>query len=71
MARYYRCFYCSKPYKTEEEAEECKESHDLVYIPATVEDLQKLAKFLMHPDPEILREVPLVDVIFRKFRKHR
>ncbi len=55
----YACGYCRKEFigKTAmAEAEECKESHDLIYLQISKEDLQKLIMFIYSKDDRALPE---------------
>lgn len=65
----YQCFYCLRRYNRPEEADSCREEHDIVYIPASRVDLNKLLNFLMVPDPKILKGVRLLELLFEYARK--
>jgi hypothetical protein len=64
----YQCFYCLKTYNKPEEADSCRESHDLVYIPASRSDLNRLINFIVYPDMKILRGVRLIELLFEYAR---
>ena len=38
----YACFYCGKEYTHPEKADECRTSHELVYLPISIHDVNKL-----------------------------
>jgi hypothetical protein len=65
----YQCFYCLKKYNKPEEADKCREGHDLVYIPISRSDANKLLNYLFIPDPKILEGVPFVKFLRRTLRK--
>ncbi len=68
MASKYKCVYCEKPYATRDEATDCRDSHDLVFVPIARSDLSRLANFIMTGDYKLLTE-SLTKTIFRYFRK--
>ena len=65
----YRCFYCEKIYSKPEEADSCRESHNLVYIPASREDLDKLIMFLSSGERRLLIGVKLIELLFQYARR--
>ncbi|KKN45721.1 hypothetical protein LCGC14_0680390 [marine sediment metagenome] len=72
----YKCFYCEKSFTHPEKADVCRDSHDLVYIPMSREDLNKLRNFIMIPDEKILRgprgkPIPAVRLIFNMIKGNR
>jgi len=42
----YACGYCRKEYADAVDAENCKESHELIYVPLTPRDLNRLLLFI-------------------------
>lgn len=65
----YQCFYCLKQYDKPEEADSCRESHDIIYIPASRVDLNKLLNFIMVPDSKLLRGSRLIELLFEYARR--
>jgi hypothetical protein len=61
----FKCVYCEREYKTDGEANQCRDSHDLVYIPIARAELNKLINYLMIPDGKILDGTSVVKVLFR------
>ncbi len=65
----YQCFYCLKIYAKPEEADSCREEHDLVYIPVSRSDANKLLNYLFVPNnPQILEGVPFIKFLRRALR---
>lgn len=52
----YKCGYCGKQYSTISEAGNCKESHKLIYVAFTKEDLNNLIQFIFSKNEELLGE---------------
>lgn len=52
----YFCSYCGKKYSHSQEADQCRDSHDLVYIALTKEDLNRLLSFIQLKNEELLTE---------------
>lgn len=55
----YACGYCGKEFLSNTgmlDAETCKESHNLIYLQLSREDLQKLVMFIYNKDDAILSE---------------
>lgn len=50
------CSYCKKSYSRQEEADRCRESHDLVYVALPIEDLNRLIQFLFTREEKLLKE---------------
>lgn len=53
----YACGYCGKEFTTNTgmlDAENCKDSHELIYLQISKEDLQKLIMFIYNKDDAIL-----------------
>lgn len=55
----YACGYCGKIFSSNTgmaEAENCKESHNLIYLQLSTEDLQRLLMFIYSKNDEVLGE---------------
>ncbi len=65
----YKCFYCNKKYKHSEKADQCREGHNLTYVPISVSDLNKLMHYIMMPDPDILEDTDVVRMLQVALRK--
>jgi hypothetical protein len=53
----YACGYCKKEFTSNtaiSEAENCKESHSLIYVQLSKEDLQRLIMFIYSKNDEVL-----------------
>lgn len=53
----YACGYCKKEYfgrNAISDAETCKESHELIYLQISKEDLQRLLLFIFNKDESVL-----------------
>ena len=50
------CGYCGKPYTDPVKADNCRDSHELIYIPLTKTDLNRLLQFLYTKNDELLTE---------------
>jgi hypothetical protein len=50
----YFCSYCEKKYSHPQAADQCRDSHDLIYIALTKEDLNRLLMFLQLKQDELL-----------------
>lgn len=46
----YLCGFCKKSYAKQSEADACKLSHDLVYIPFTPSELNEIINFMYRPE---------------------
>jgi hypothetical protein len=66
----YQCFYCMKQYSKSEEADKCREEHDLIYIPISRSDASKVLNYLFVPDVRILDGVPFAKFLQRALRKN-
>jgi hypothetical protein len=51
-----KCFYCDKYYKDEQDARDCENSHDIVFVPILREDLNRLLNFIATGDSKLLTE---------------
>jgi len=52
----YKCGWCNKIYVYPLDADACKESHDIVYVPMLRSDVGRLKQFLMTKDEELITE---------------
>lgn len=52
----YACGYCKKEFADHIDAERCKESHKLIYLAISQEDLNKLVLFIFTKDDAVLPE---------------
>jgi hypothetical protein len=52
----YQCGYCGKFYTNPIAAENCKDSHNLIYVPFTKEDLNRLINFIYSKEEKLLTE---------------
>jgi hypothetical protein len=55
----YACGYCRKEYADAVDAENCKDSHDLIYVPFTKEDLNRLLLFIYTNNEDYLTHTML------------
>ena len=51
---WYECKYCNKTYHNELLATSCEQSHNLVYVPLTREDIQRLMQFMVTKEDALL-----------------
>lgn len=58
MAKY-KCSYCDKSYTDPIKATVCRDSHDLVYLMLSAEDLNRLHTFIYTKDSSLLSETLL------------
>jgi hypothetical protein len=52
----YVCSYCNKVYTHPTQADNCRDSHELIYVPITREDLNRLIQFIYLKQDELLTE---------------
>lgn len=64
----YKCLYCQKQYTTVRARDQCLESHDIVYVPISRSDLNRLLNFIMSRNEKYLTE-SLTSTLFRYVRK--
>lgn len=58
----YKCNLCSRLYKTPDEARECEQGHDIVYLPIERADLMRLIQFVATGEPKLLTR-SLIDLL--------
>lgn len=61
------CGYCGTPYVDQTKADQCRESHDLIYVPLTKTDLNRLLNFIFTKDEALLSR-ELMDTLQRYLR---
>ena len=54
--RIYKCEVCLKEYPSQERADRCKDSHEIVYIKMSRSDLNRLLNFIYLRDESLLTE---------------
>lgn len=52
----YLCSYCRKDYINPAQADVCRESHDLVYVPMSRSDLNRMIQFIHLKNDELLTD---------------
>ena len=52
--RIYTCTYCSTEYDTQAKADSCKRKHELIYVPLSRGDLNRLINFIYIKDDSLL-----------------
>lgn len=52
----YKCGYCGKLFITSPEADKCKDSHQLVYVALSKDDLNKLVNFIYLKEEKLLTD---------------
>jgi len=45
-----KCLYCGNFYSTEEEAKECRDRHDIIFVQLSREDVNRLLHFMYSKD---------------------
>lgn len=59
-----RCNICSKEYESIKERDECTASHEIIYVPLTREELNRLTNFIMIGERKLISE-SLVKKLFK------
>jgi hypothetical protein len=52
----YKCQWCNKIYDHPLDADSCRDSHDIVYVPMLRSDVGRLLQFIMTHDEELITE---------------
>lgn len=65
----YQCFYCLKRYSRPEEADSCRDEHDLAYLPLSRSDISKLLNYMFIPDPKIIEGTRIAEILQKGLRK--
>lgn len=60
----YTCIGCKKEYEHPQEADACRDSHNLIYIAMSKEDLNRLLMFIQIKDDDLLTE-SLIGSLYR------
>ena len=63
----HECGYCGKFFTNPVDADNCKESHDLIYLPLSKEDLNRLVLFLYQKEDKLLTK-SLIDNLQKYLR---
>lgn len=66
----YVCSYCGKEFSQYQEADACRDNHDLVYVQISRSDLNRLIMFLQLKNEELLTE-SLVKTLYKYKRLKR
>jgi hypothetical protein len=64
----YSCSYCGKVFVDPFKADECRDSHELIYIPFTKKDLNRLVEFIYLKDDSLLTP-SLIKILTKRYRK--
>lgn len=65
----YACSYCGKEFNCYQEADACRDNHDLIYLALTKEDISRVLQFFYTKDEELLSEELIKRFQFvKKFR---
>ena len=64
----YKCSYCETVYTHEQQADACRDKHDLVYLQISKTDLNKLVNFLYLKNDELLTP-SLIKVLTRHLHR--
>jgi len=52
----YLCSYCSKIFVHPQDADACRDNHNLIYVALTKEDLSRIMQFIVTKDDDLLGE---------------
>lgn len=63
------CGYCGKQYKDQTKADLCRESHELIYIPLSLGDLNMLVNFI-HTKNDDYISTTILDTLHRYLRSN-
>ena len=66
----YKCGYCQKIFVTSPEADKCKDSHQLIYVPLSIDDLNRLVNFIYLKEEKLLTE-DLVNTLQKYLKNSR
>lgn len=58
----FKCSFCNKVYAQWQEADACRDSHDLVYVQFLRSDLDRLLKFIFFKDETYLTESMITSI---------
>lgn len=62
----YQCMYCQKIFPSYQLADQCRDSHDLIYIAISKEDLNRLNLFIRTHEDELLTETLIRSIAFNR-----
>ena len=65
----YECSYCLKQYNTYVEADSCRSKHELLYLPLTIEDLNRLSHLIYSDVSRNIVSESLIEAITRLQRR--
>ena len=63
----YACGYCGKVFPNPIGADDCKTKHELIYVPITKSDLNRLINFIYLKDESLLTQ-SLIDTLSKYLR---
>lgn len=63
----YVCGFCGKEYSDATKADLCRDQHELIYIPLSITDLNRLILFISNKDDSLLTE-SLISTLQRYLR---
>jgi len=49
----YECSYCGKNFTSPQEADSCRDSHELIYVPFTLRELNSLIEYIYLKDESV------------------
>ena len=52
----WQCGYCFKTYNRQVDADKCKETHDLIYVPLTSTEISRLVNFIYLKEDSLIPE---------------
>jgi hypothetical protein len=64
----YKCSYCNKVFIRDQEADNCRSLHNLVYLALSEDDLNRLHTYIYRKDEKLLTET-LLDQIAKLAKK--
>jgi len=62
----YKCYFCEKNYKSEEESEKCFIEHNLIFVPMTAEELNHLMRYIYEQQNPPIELIERLKKIMRK-----
>ncbi len=68
QGRFWRCAYCEAEHPEEDAAQKCVASHDLILVPISKEDLNRLIQFIYIQEPKLITSA-LVHTL-QKYSQH-
>ena len=64
----FKCLYCGTIYDSPAKADLCRDNHDLIYVPFSPEDLNKLFNYVMMPDMMVLKDTQIIKILQKYLR---